>query len=672
MSRRYEWGALAALVLVSTGLRAWAALEVPVPWIAPDEMVYGLLGRALYEHGNLEILGGPTPFYSLLTPALTGFPLAAFGIDSGYDVLRGLQAFAMSLAAVPVYLWGRSLVSRRSALAAAALTVATPVLAYSGLVMSEVLFYPLLVVAAWAGAEALARPTLRNQGLAVVAVVAASATRIQAIVLLPVFATAALVDCGLARSWSNLRRLVPAAAGLGVLVVAWIAWQLGSGAGTLGGYEVIASTSYSLGAAAKFVLYHAASLLILCGLFPAAAVALLLVGAVRRGEPDPRLRAFLAVASSLSVWLVAEVGVFASRYSDRIVERNLIGLAPVLFLGLVVWLERGAPGTYVERAAVALLATVVLVLLPVDRYVNIFGTHDAMTLVPLYKLSTATSLDTLETVYPAVVGVLAIVLAFVPRRQLWVLPLVLLVAFAGASVVSSRFVADEARAQQARFLGPDPRWVDHAAQGSVAYVYDGDPDWPGVWETLFWNRRIDRVFVLGEYQIPGPLPQSLIGVEADGRVTRPGGSVDTPRYAVAATGFTFVGRSVTQIVQQGLRQAGLGLWEVEPPLRISTWTTGTQGNGDIFAGGRAQIAAFDCTRGQFRLTLLIKEPETVDLLLDGQVVKHLQFSAAGVWRGTVPVLSHTRDRPCYLQIAPSALLGSTVLLFERGVVEGAG
>ena len=32
----------------------------------------------------------------------------------------------------------------------APLTVATPVLAYSGLVMTEVLFYPLLVAAAWA------------------------------------------------------------------------------------------------------------------------------------------------------------------------------------------------------------------------------------------------------------------------------------------------------------------------------------------------------------------------------------------------------------------------------------------------------------------------------------------------------------------------------------------
>ena len=31
VTRRQEWGALGALVLVSAGLRAWAALEVPVP-----------------------------------------------------------------------------------------------------------------------------------------------------------------------------------------------------------------------------------------------------------------------------------------------------------------------------------------------------------------------------------------------------------------------------------------------------------------------------------------------------------------------------------------------------------------------------------------------------------------------------------------------------------------
>src|SRR5262249_15126110 len=157
------------------GLRAWAALDVPAPWIAPDEEVYGLLGKALWQHGSLSILGGPTPFYSFFTPLLAGLPLTALKLHTGYDLLRGLQALAMSLAAVPTYLWARTLVSRRSAFVAAALALATPALTYSGLVMTEVLFYPLLVLAAWAGAEAIARPSPRAQALLVAAVAAATA-----------------------------------------------------------------------------------------------------------------------------------------------------------------------------------------------------------------------------------------------------------------------------------------------------------------------------------------------------------------------------------------------------------------------------------------------------------------------------------------------------------------
>ncbi len=589
-------------------------------------------------------------------------------LGTGYDLLQGLQALVMSLAAVPVYLWGRSLVSRRSALVAAALTVAAPGLTYAGFVMTEVLFYPLLVLAAWACAEAIARPSRRTHALLVVAVAAASATRLQAIVLLPVFATAALMDAAVVRSWRGLRRLIPAAAGLAALLVAWLVWRLASGSGALGGYDVVANTSYSFGSAVKFVVYHLASVLILSGLFPACAVVLMVVRALRRGETDPRVRAYLVVAVSLTAWFVVEVGVFASRYSDRIVERNLIALGPVLFIGLVLWLERGPTGSYVERAAVALAAAAVLLVFPVKRFVNVFGTHDAMTLIPFYNLLQASSPGTLVAVYSAVAGVAAVAFALLPRRALRIVPVLLLAALAAASVASSRYVADQARAQQAMFLGADPSWVDHASQGSVAYVYDGDPDWNGVWETLFWNRRIDRVYVLGDTEVPGPLPQKGVIIAPRGTLTLPLGRLRTPEYAVISTRFTLVGQPVAQIAQQGLRQGGLALWQVSPPLRVSTWTTGTEGNGDIFATGRAQVAAFDCTRGRFLLTFLIKEPETVDLLLDGRLVKRLSFpSPRGyeVWRGTVAVSAHTADRPCFLQIAPSGLLGTTVLAFER-------
>jgi hypothetical protein len=664
LTPRQAWAALAALVLVSTAFRAWAAVSVPVPWIAPDEMVYGLLGRSLYLHGSLEILGGPTPFYSLLVPALVGFPLSAFGLATGLDVTQGLQAFVMSLAAVPVYLWARSMVSRRAALVAAALTVAAPGLTYSGLLMSEVLFYPLLVIAAWAMAEAIARPTRLTQGLLVVAVLAVCATRVQGIVLLPVAVTAVLVDAWLARSWANLRRLVPAAAVLGGLAVVWVAWRVGSGAGTLGSYEVISSTPFSVGAAAKFVVYHLASVLIVCGLFPAGAVAVMFVRAALRGERDPRIRAYLAVATSLTVWLVLEIGVFASYYSDRIVERNLIALAPVLFVGLVLWLEAGAPGTLAERAAVAVVAAVVLLVVPVRRLVTIFDVHDAMTLVPLYKLRTASSPGTMVAVYLVVVAVVALGFAVLRGRALRFVPAVMLVALVAASVVSARFVVDEAQAQQRTFLGKKPGWVDRKADGPVAYLYDGEPSWNGVWETLFWNDRIERIYDLGDAEVPGPLPQAHAEVRRDGTLFLPPSAPRPGRYAVASTWITLAAEKVKQIKQHGLTQEGLTLWRVDPPLRFLTWKTGIQPNGDVSATHTARLRAYSCKRGIFRLTMIVKQPETVEIRVNGRLARRLTFRVPiPSWHGEFPV--DGRGGECTLEVTPTGLLGTTVFEFDR-------
>jgi hypothetical protein len=661
---RRQWGALAALVLISTAFRAWAAVSVPVPWIAPDEMVYGLLGQSLYVHGSLEILGSPTPFYSLLVPALVGFPLSAFGLTHGLDVLQGLQAFVMSLTAVPVYLWGRSLVSRGWALVAAALAVAAPGLTYAGLMMSEVLFYPLLVLAAWAGADVIARPTRRSGVLLVLAVLALCATRIQGIVLLPVLATAAIVDGWFARSWANLRRLLPAAGALAALAVIWIGWRLGSGSGTLGGYEVIASTSYSVGAAAKFVLYHLASVLIICGLFPAAAVAVMFVRAALRGEDDPRVRAYLAVAASLTVWLVVEVGVFASYYSDRIVERNLISLGPVLFLGLVLWIDRGAPGNWVERGAVAAVAAVVLLVLPVRRLVNAFGTHDAMTMVPLYKLLRASSPGTLLAVYLVVGAATAVAFALLPRRMVRIVPGVLLVALVAASVVAGRFVVDQAQAQERTFLGNKPRWIDRKSDGSVAYLYDGEPSWNGVWETLFWNQKIDRVYDLGHAEVPGPLPQAPAEVQPDGTVFVPPSARQPGDYAVVSTWATLAGDEVKGVKQQGLTQAGLRLWRVERPLRFRDQISGLQVNGDINATITGRLAAYDCHNGTFRLTLIPKQPETVEIRVNGRLVRRLVFrSAIPSWHGEFPV--NGRGGECTLEVTPTGLLGTTVFELDR-------
>jgi hypothetical protein len=649
------------MVTLSAGFRAWAARDVPVPWIAPDEMIYGLLGYGLWHTGHLAILGGPTPFYDVLVPAFTGIPLSLGSFGFGYGLLQVLQAVAMSLAALPVFAWGRSLVSQRWALVAAALTLAVPGLAYSGLVMTEVEFYPLLTLGAWAMAAAIAQPTRRNQALLVVACVAAASARLQALILLPAFVCALALEALLARSTRRSRELWPALAGLVGVAAVWFAWRLATGEPILGGYAGVNQASYGAGEAAKFVLYHAASILIATGVFPVCALLVLAVGGLRRRESSDDVRAFLAVACSLLVLLVLEVGVFASQHVGRLAERDLLGLSPVLFLAFALWLERGAPRPRAVTACVGLAALAPLLALPVKRLVVDAAAPDALTLIPFIRLLHASSVRTVEVVFYAAAGVVVLLFALVPRRWVALLPALLLVALVAASVSVTGYVADQARAQQIRFLGPDPRWIDHAASGRTAYLYDGEPDWTGVWETVFWNRRIDRVLDLPGTLVPGALPQRPVTVAPDGRL---GGAGDA-RDVVASTTFTLVGRKVAQIQQAGIQQAGLEVWRVAPPARLATHTAGILANGDVAAGG-ATLTAYACARGTFVLTLLVKQPQTVELSRNGTVFERLDFSQTlppgGVWRGRVPALPASGR--CELELKPSGLLGTTVFLYE--------
>jgi len=188
------WALLAALVALSAAFRTWAALTVPTPWIAPDELIYGMLGRALWQTGHLDLLGHPISFFSFVYPALAGLPLSLGDRQLGYDLLKVQQAIVMSLTAVPVYLWGRELTSRGWALVASALALATPGLAYSGLIMTEVAFYPAFVVAAWAIARAVAVPTTRRQALALGAIALVFFVRLQALVLVPAYLSAVLAE----------------------------------------------------------------------------------------------------------------------------------------------------------------------------------------------------------------------------------------------------------------------------------------------------------------------------------------------------------------------------------------------------------------------------------------------------------------------------------------------
>ena len=82
---------LALVVLCSALLRFATVRSFEAPWIAPDEMVYGLVGRAFWATGRFTLLGHDAAGYGLF-PVLAGLPPALFGTSVGITVLQAVQA----------------------------------------------------------------------------------------------------------------------------------------------------------------------------------------------------------------------------------------------------------------------------------------------------------------------------------------------------------------------------------------------------------------------------------------------------------------------------------------------------------------------------------------------------------------------------------------------------
>jgi 4-amino-4-deoxy-L-arabinose transferase-like glycosyltransferase len=627
---------LAALVGVSTIVRSWAALRVPTPWIAADEMIYAELGRSLWETGRLEILGADTPFYSLIHPALIGLPLALFDTAFGFDVARVLQAFVMSLTAVPVFLWGRRLMDERWALAAAALTLTLPAFAYSGLLMTETVFLPAMTLAAWAGAIALERPTPRAQALLVAAVALAVLTRLQGLVLVPALLLAAALFAAAERSTATLRRLAPGLAALVVLAVVWTTTV------AFGAYGTAGETRYDVADATRFVLYHAADAVLFTGVLPACAVAFLLL----RPPASPAARAYLAVTVAIAGGLIAEVGIFASRFVGRLAERDLLAVAPLLFLGFALWAAIGTPRTRVAKFAVPLAVAALVLALPLGRLVHRAALPDALTFVPMWES------DQTESIVWGFTTIAVLAAAFVSRRAVVVGAAAIGIVLATTAVFATRHVEHEASRQRTSFFGTAvPDWVDRAAQGNVAYFYDGEVYWNAVWSYSFWNRDVRRVYVLDTApRVPGPLPQTRVD-------PFPFGELDDhpPPYLLASTAFTFAGTPVASVTQFGLFQSGLVLWRLDPPLRVRTIVAGVQGSGDIY--GPARLTAYGCIGGTFELTLIAKGSPVTVQLASGDNRLERTLAPNEIWRPSVPAAGESGV--CALALTPSGLVGST-------------
>jgi hypothetical protein len=638
--------ALPAVVGASTLFHWLAGRRLVGLWIMPDEAIYGERALAIWTHGRLPLLHGDGAGYGLLYPVLAGFPLSVGKLATGYASLKLLQALTMSLAAAPVFFYGRRLMRPRYAIVAAILAVASPLLLYSGLLMTEVLIYPLGALALLMMARAIETTCVRDQVAALAVIAAATLTRVQSVVLVAVFAAAILLDAVLARDRRRLRSFWPVWS-----VVALAAIIVAVAPGAFGAYASALRGHYPFGAATGLVVDHLSYLVLSTAILPVAALAVLLVEAMTSRLADAGTRALVAVTTCSVVFVVLQVGTFAARYAPHLLGRDLAMLPPVLFTVFAVWLDRGAPRPRTVVLPIALLGFALLVLTPWNRLVSINALPDSFGVVILYHLGGAHAAVAVAAVATVVLALFVVL----PRRAVPLLAGLMLMGLLASSIVASNDIRTRVAFDQRTLVGTPANWVERATHGRVGYLYDGETYWNGVWQVLFWNSNVKDVVSLAPSRVPGPMPQRIVRAGADGQLPIP------ERYVVASDAHGFVGTPIAHLTQTDTDVSGLTLWRLDGRARLTTVTRGVLPNGDMVEPAR--VLAYDCAGGRLELTLLPKSTSVVTLRLDGKIVQQAAIAGHDYWNGTIFVPPTPSAHVCHFEIDGQELLGSTRMAF---------
>jgi hypothetical protein len=622
------WAWLVAIVVASTAFRAVAARSMPGPFIFIDELIYSELGKSFAAGGHFLVRGVPTSGYGVVYPVLISPAYRLFhDLPVAYALVKTINSLVMSLAAVPAYLLARRMVTQRLALFAAVLTVAVPSMVYTGTVMTENVFYGLFLVVMLALVSMLERPTRWRQAIVLALVVAAYLTRAQSLAFVPAIVAAPLILAlfegrPLRRAFERHATLYGTIVVGGVgLVVLQIARGHSLG-GLLGAYSVVGSRHYDVRAVADFTLWHAADLALYVGVIPLAA-ALLLIARARHETRE--VQAFLAASIPVAVSFTVVVGAFATRFaSDRIHERNLFQLSPLLFVALLVWASRHDAGLRrnwpLGVAAVAVAAAAPLTI-PYGRFIGEPVRGDTLALLPVWTISRHFLAGSVLLTVGLVCAALGVLVLLVPRRGAVALPIVVLAWF--ALLVQPVFAGphgfkhSSAGAVFQGIRGVDRDWIDDAVPkgARVSVLWSGPPvDQFVVWQNEFFNRAVGQVYYT-RTPTDGGINEKRIRFDRSGLAHTAGGLLVRPRYLLTDGAVTPDGMLIA------LDTHGESLWRLRGPLFSTTTVTGLFP--DTWSRKHVTWTRRRCRGGVLQVTLnsgpeLFSGPNRVDAEIGGR------------------------------------------------------
>jgi len=564
------------------GLEAWGNVA---PWLNSDEYERSQLARAVAATGHATWRTAPHAFVSLyvylIAPAWW-----LHHTTQAYGVAKAIGVATMTAVTLPTYLLARTVVSRGWALFAAAGAAMIPALAYSSMLLLEPVAYPWATLCFYLVAKALVTRGPSWAAAAVGACLIAPLMRSQLFVVIAgAVAGAALFwftgDGGLRlrRNWSRWHWtgflvLLICTAGLFDLIVAHYShvWSV--------------ATESHPGHMLRGGLRSAGALTIGVGIFPVVAGLTALASSDRK-PPSRERRAF----TSLAVAMFVSFGLYAAAKSAYVttlgvtgfVERNLIYLAPLLFVGTALVLERRRTST------ISLIAATVFVLYLVTStpyHMDIPAFFDAPGLAVLSGLRrafglTPTGARLLLIALTLASTALLLFLRYAPRRAAAYVAIITAAFILSWNAFGEISFSRSAHKAASSLLDNMPRpldWVDRAVPGGTQVYYFGQSidDGSDVLQLEFWNRSLLHVWST-DGTAPGPGPTAVPRLlSTDGRLD-PSAGVE---YMVADSGVTAVGRVLARKVHHGGRGARTWtLLRIAPPLRLRQSIEGVYADG---------------------------------------------------------------------------------------------
>jgi hypothetical protein len=526
----YVWLCVVYLV------EAWARLT---PWLFTDELEMTQLSRSIADTGRPAERGqrmSPHSLYTVVTAPLW----LIHHVDTAYAGVKDLNVLLMASVVFPTYFLARLVVGRGPALFAAAGAGVIPSLAYTGYIVEENLAYPYAALCFYLVARGLL--ALRTGGsrrwpiLAVVASAIAPAVRGE-LVVVPILAALALVFA----AWSSdrareRRRSWSTGDWAGTVVLVFGAVFVISGFASNHSRPWLVATRAEQHRMLNMADWAAGALAIGIGVVPFVGGLAALFRA--RGEPrSAELSAVRSVALAAVIgfagYTAIKAAYLSTQFATRVEERNLIYVAPLLFVGTALLLDRRRVNLWALLGAAAFATYLVGYALyhptqfPYEMNVQLYS--DALGLAILQQANRFLywTPDTARWVLLGIAVGGTVALAALPRlrhraRLGTALATALAVGVVGWSLTGEISAAAGSNSYGRDFkttlspTGASLSWVDDTTNGKpTLYMGEGEADQISEWLLEFWNRSIVAVSSL-DGTVDGPGPAGGPNLTADG------------------------------------------------------------------------------------------------------------------------------------------------------------